>query len=308
MQNLSSNNSEPAPAKITRALETGIDHRPDWRDLQVQKHLKAIYQPDAEPLTRMEQILVEERDPFVRDLLLFRCGRPCSNQEGIEYAVTCSRDNPRTLAASRIKAMVIANCSSERIAHEFGSTQHKIEIFEKLFFDVRRYLPHRGWLAGVCDPVAKPDAVSAVESRWFSVAFRRGWPGVEEVVLGLPPKAGERNLQHAFSVLLGRVQDYCVGLEASGVAPSEKDIKAIVALGRIAARGLPYLWENPLEQEPATDSPAIWALKKLRPVDRDKARAFLTTLIDAAEKKALAQKSTGSKIDGPATNSSEPCS
>jgi len=182
----------------------------------------------------------------VRDLLLFRCGRPCGNEEGIAYAVNFQRDNCNTLSASASKALVIANVSPERIAHEFGTTKEKIETFEKLYFDARHYLKHRGWLRGTCFPAAKPNAVVALELRWFAIAFGRGWPGVEEVVLGRVPKSGERTLEGAISVLLGRVEDYCSALEASGAEPSERDIKAMASLGRIA-RSLPYLWENPLE-------------------------------------------------------------
>jgi hypothetical protein len=299
----------PVPPRIARALEDGTDYQPDWRHLQVQQYLKEIHQADRESPTRLDEILKQEPDSFVRDLLLFHCGRPCGNEEGIAYAVNCQRDNCTTRSASAIKALVIANVSPERIAHEFGATKEKIEIFEKLYFDTRRYLKHRGWLRGICYPAAKPeDAASAAESRWFPVAFRRGRPGVEEVVLGRVPKSGERTLHNAFSVLLGRVEDLFFGWEASGAALSEKDIKAMASLARISARGLPYLWENPLEQEASTDSPAVPALKKLSPAQRDKVRAFLEIVIDAAEKKAFAQKSKGSKIDGPATNCSETCS
>jgi hypothetical protein len=280
------------PPKITRALEDGPDYRPDWRHLQVQEYLNSIDQSDEAP-TRLDEILSEESDPFVRDLLLFHCDRPCGNEEGIAYAVNCQRDS-ETDAASAIKALVIANASPERIAHEFGTTKEKIETFEKLYFDARRYRKHRGWLRGICFPAAKPNAVVAIESRWFAVAFRRGLPGVEEVVLGGVPKSGERTFEHPLSILLGRVEDYCFGLEASGAPPSEKDIKAIVALERIAARGLPDLWENPLEPEPSTDSPTFQALKKLPPAGRDRVNTLLATLMDAAEEKALAQ-SEGSK-------------
>jgi hypothetical protein len=94
-------------------------------------------------------------------------------------------------------------------------------------------------------------------------------------------------------MLLGRVEDYCFDLEASGAPPSEKDIKAIVALGRIHARGLPELWENRLEPEPSTDSPAIQPLKELSPASRERVGFVLRALVDRVEK-ALAQ-SEGSK-------------
>jgi len=274
--------------KITRALENGADYRPHWRDLQVQEYLNSIAQSDAEAPTRLNEILSEESDPFVRDLLLFHSDRPCSNEEGIAYAVNCQRDNSKTLSASLIKTMVIANRSPELIAPEFGTTKERIEIFEKLYFDARRYLKHRGWLRGICSPAVKPNALDAAESRWFAIAFRRGWPGVEEVVLGQMPKCGERNLEHAFSILLGRVEDHCVALEASGEAPSEKDIKKIAQLARIA-RSVPYLWENPQEHEPSTDSPTFQRLKKLPFAQRDRVRWAVTQKMEENIEKAIAQ-------------------
>src|SRR5258707_9405799 len=148
---LLSGDLDSIPKKIIRALEDGADYRPDWRNLQVQEYLNSIDQLDAEAPTRLDEILSAESDPFVRDLLLFHCGRPCSNEKRIEYAVNC-QSTSETDAASAIKALVIANVSPERIAHEFGTTKEKIETFEKLYFDARRYLTHRGWLSGICFP------------------------------------------------------------------------------------------------------------------------------------------------------------
>jgi hypothetical protein len=290
-----SDDLEPVPPRITRALEDGTDYQPDWRHLQMQQYLKEIHQADPESPTRLDEILKQEPDSFVRDLLLFYCGRRPGNYEAIEYAVRCWQNNCNTRSASRIKAMVVANATPKRIAYEFGTTEDKIGTFERLYFDARRYLKNRGWLASICYPAAKPeDAASAAESRWFPVAFRRGWPGIEEIVLGHMPKSGQRTVQDAASILLGRVEDYCVGLEASGTALSEKDVKMLSAVARI---GLPYLWENPLEQEPSTDSPAIQAFKKLPPASRDKVLAFLTKVMDAAAKKALANESQGQEIE-----------
>jgi hypothetical protein len=281
--------------KITRALEDGADYQPDWRHLQVQQYLKDIYHEDAEPLTRtrLNEILKEEPDPFVRHLLSFSCGRPGGNDEAIEYAVKCWRDNFRTLSASRIKAMVLADGTPERIAHEIGTTEDKIDTFEKLYFDVRRYLKHKAWLASICFP-AKPDAAIAVQSRWFAVAFRRGWPGIEEVVLGHVHKGCERTLQHAASVLLGRVDDYCWGLEASGTAPSERDVQALLALARIDSVGLPLLWD---EQEPSTINPAFKELAQLSAVGRERVLLAVKKVVQGAAAKALTLESEGSKIE-----------
>jgi hypothetical protein len=282
--------------KIIRALEDGADYQPDWRHLQVQQYLKDIYHEHAEPLrrTRLNQILKEEFDPFVRHLVSFSCGRPGGNEEAIEYAVKCWRDNFKTLSASRIKAMVLANGTPERIAHEIGTTEDKIDTFEKLYFDVRRYLKHRGWLASICFPAVKPDAAIAVESRWFAVAFRRGWPGVEEVVLGHVDKGCERTLQHAASVLLGRVDDYCWGLEVSGTAPSESDVRALLALARIGSVGLPVLWD---EQQPSRIDPAFKELARLSAGGRERVFFAVTEVLRGTAAKALTLESEGSKIE-----------
>ena len=113
---LLSGDLDSIPQKITRALEEGPDYRPEWRQLQVEEHLNSIYQSGAEARTRLDGILAEEPDPLVRDLLLFHCDLPCGNEEGIAYAVKCQRDNCKTLCASIIKMMVIANGGPERIA------------------------------------------------------------------------------------------------------------------------------------------------------------------------------------------------
>ena len=186
--------------------------------------------------------------------------------------------------------MVIANVPPERIAHEFGTTKEKISTFEKLYFDARRYLEHRGWLRGVCIP--RPNTLLATESRWFAVAFHRGWPGVEEVVLGRVPKCGQRTLQGAISILLGRVEDYFFAMEASGAEPSEKDVKAMASLVRIAS-SVPYLWENPLEleQKSSTDSPAIQSFNELTFAGRERVTYFLRAVMDKVAERALAQES-----------------
>ena len=272
-------------------MEDRPDYRPDWRHLQVQEYLNSIYQPDAEPLTRLDGILAEESDLFVRDLLLFHCGRPCGNEEGVGYAVNFQRDNCNTLSASAIKAMVIANVSPDRIADKFGTTKEKIETFEKLYFDARRYLKHRGWLRGICFPAAN----RTLSSLQNCVGFPSHFAGAGLVLrkwLGRVPQRGERTLQGAISILLGRVEDYYFAMEASGAPPSEKDVKAMASLVRIA-RSLPYLWENPLELE--QKSYGHPGLKELTFAQRERVTYFFTTVMDDVKKKALAQESEGSK-------------
>jgi hypothetical protein len=288
--------SEEIPQKITRALEEGSDYQPHWRHCQVEEYLKAIYREDEEALrqVRLDQILEKEADPLLRDLLCFRCGCLAGNAEAaIDYALKCWRDNPKTLSASRIKAMIVGNGTPERIAHEMGTTADRIDIFEKLFFDVRRYLPHRGWLATVCLRPLERDALITVESRWLAVAFRRGWAGVEEVVLGHVDKGCERSVKHLAGILLGRAEDYCWNLEASGIAPSERDLAALWMVARIASTGLPLLWD---QEQPPTMTPGLTELAGLSFAGRDRVFSLLNTLFAAPEKKTSALESQGSKI------------
>ena len=88
----------------------------------------------------MNDILSGEKDPYVRQLLLSQSGRRSVIPAAIEYALRCYRSQNENWIAARIAAMVVAGRSSAEIAEEIGTEPVHVVAFEKIFFDVRRYL------------------------------------------------------------------------------------------------------------------------------------------------------------------------
>jgi hypothetical protein len=141
------------------------------------------------------------------------------------------RDNPKTGIADKIKAMVMANFLPEEIADQMGAEPDNIDMFENLYFDARRYLDRRLWLHGICFP-------RATESRWLQAVFNRRRDGVQEVLLGQSSQNPNGNrwprpFHRMARTVLHRAEDYCVALEASGKATSEKDLQLLLALSRL---------------------------------------------------------------------------
>ena len=198
----------------------------------------------------------------MRRLLHFHCGLACEGKPAIEYAISCLR---RPESAWAVKAMVVAGRSVQQIAEEMATLPGNIECFEQLYFDARPYLEPRFWLKNIC--------CGEGGHRWLEVALKRGWPGVEEVVLRRLPH-GPRNLSPAVSIAVGRVQDYFFGQEASNIAPSEKDLELLGRMLRTHDK-LPFLQDSLPEKEPLPESAAFNSFKKLPFASREKVCYFL---------------------------------
>jgi hypothetical protein len=52
---------------------------------------------------------------------------------------------------------------------------------------------------------------------------------------------------------------------------------------------MPYLWENPVESDPFTDSPTLQRFKKLPPASKDWVLAVVTQAVEKFTEKAIAQ-------------------
>jgi hypothetical protein len=262
-----------------RSLEEGPNYQPNWRWLTVQQYLAEIENPaeaDGDSPTKLQLILDREEDEIVRKTLQFHCRVLSDDDAAVKYALNTARS---PLAAETIKAMVLAGCSLEDIAKKMGTPPARIDFFEKLYFDVRRYLDNQILLCKIC--------LGSEGHRWLQVAFERGWPGVEEVILHRLPK-GPRGLNHAVSVLLSRVQDFLFQLEARNVSPSEKDLERLLRVLQANAHGqFPFL-EDGVEEPPAPESETFKAFKNLPFGSRDNVRFGLDRMMDAMVSKGMA--------------------
>jgi hypothetical protein len=279
---------EPKRSLIRTPAE-GPDYHSNWRLLQGEHYLQELHvlAPGARTI---EQILEGESDEFVRDFLLFHEGHPCGHAEAIAYATRANQENLASGAASLIRTMVLAGASAAKIAQEMATTEENITVFEKIYFDVRPYLSAGAFVAQICSSAV------GTEKRWFMIALRHGLPGVEEFVL-LRRRAhgrhGERNLGITTSVMLNRVEDGAVNLEASGIEPGDRDLERLAALADIHTTGLPALWQeaDPAQQGASSGQVSDSPFSKLNAGGREHLRSFLGTFMDEAVKKVAESKS-----------------
>lgn len=277
-KNLPLNQPKSIPA-IVRSLEEGPNYQSNWRWLFVQQYLAEIDNPAeaaGDSSTKLELILDHEDDEIIRQTLQFHYDILSDNEAAVKYALLCAASAED---AWMIKAMVVANRSVEQIAEEMGTQPGRVDFFEKLHFNIRHYRDKRAWLRKIC--------FGNDGHRWLQVAFERGWPGVEEVILHRLPK-GSRSLNYAVSVLLGRSQAGLFQSEASNVAPSEKDLQQLLRVLQASNYGeFPFL-EDGVEEPPAPESETLDVFKNLPVESRDKVRSTVSPIMGEVISKAMA--------------------
>src|SRR6266404_7826736 len=224
---------------IARSLDRGWHYRPAWRNAIVEAYLveKQLQEPPLEALQ-------DEEDCFVRQFYLFRrCGR-CLEQAGFQWAYSCFVNNPRTGAASLIKALTIARVPVNEIAEKLRTSRKNIRIFQRLYFDVERYLDEQAWLASVVfSPSQNPqDPVDPVEFRerhWMAAAFVRGERGLGQAFMPrvrLSPEERDELTSEIKSVLTSRAFEYVSALRTGLIPPCREDFERFTKMLDVAAR------------------------------------------------------------------------
>ena len=273
---------------LIRTPGEGPNYYPNWRLLQAEHYLRQLHTlaPGAPTL---EQILEGECDEFVRDLLLFHEGQPCGHADAIAYATSWSKEDLISRAGALICTMVLARGSAAKIAQETATTEEKITTFEKLYFDVRPYLDCAAVIKGIYSSAV------GIEERWFMIALKDGWAGVEKAILSpcARRRGGERSLDAAIGIMLNRVEDGVLNLEASGIEPGDRDLQRLAALADIRATGLPALCQetDEAEQDKPTSLVSYPAFSKLPAAGRERVRLFLSDFMDKVAKKEAESKS-----------------
>ena len=226
----------PNPERIARSLRDAPDYQAHWRFLVSEQHLIRIQQaPDRE--AALDAIVAEEKDRFVRWFVLFQSGRDTPLAPSFDYALRCHRSANGKRVGENIASMVVAGRTSAQIAEENASHRYHIVVFEKLFFDVRRYLLNRFWIALVCYFPNDLSSLDKSASRRLISAFERGWPGLAATFskFQLKPVCGDKKaFEKAFARLLlgctNRSGDYVSTLEMEGVNPSLEEMKFLLQL------------------------------------------------------------------------------
>lgn len=246
----------PVPA-ITRSLEEGLDYQPDWRNRVVQKYLLDIAAADSNHKAHtLATIVAAEPDEHVIELLLFHRDGPTLWGPSTDYALRCVRGNAKTRTASKVKAMVLAEFLTEEIASEFGTESHKIDTFEYLFFDVRRYSARRTWLEGICnpDPSEARTSEEITQLRFLQIALTRGKSGVREDILGQRP---QNKGYTAYPTILASVAKKAVERASEfylkqniATPPGEMDLKMLGFIARHAEYFELPIFANQVEDQP----------------------------------------------------------
>jgi hypothetical protein len=238
-----------------RSLSQGPDYRPDWRWRTCERYLVQV-STSKDKEAEVDHILARERDPYLRQLIRYQFNRRCIIGSRIEYALRCRATNAETRAGSMVKAMTLAGRTSQQIAPEIGTDEGNITAFQRIFFDVSRYMTSRVWLARLCCP---PDAQNHTaeaewEMRWMWVALHRGWAGLSSILFGKrysPLECRPTELDHLVRMLLGRASDYVAIMDIAGVPVSQRDLELLLLLPRrIGDLGLPITLENLVYAEP----------------------------------------------------------
>src|SRR6266496_1726336 len=221
---------------IARSLDEGWDYQPAWRNAIVEAYLveRQLQEPPLEALK-------DEEDCYVRQFYLFRRRGRCLEQSAFRWAYGC-HINQATGAASLIKALTIARVPVNEIAEKLRTSRKNIRIFQRLYFDVERYLDEQAWLASVVfspsqnsqDPV---DPVEFRERHWMAAAFVRGERGLGQAfspkVPGSPEECDELTSQIR-SVLTSRAFEYASALRLT--PPDHEDFTRFTTMLDVAAR------------------------------------------------------------------------
>ena len=157
--------------------DCGPGYFADWRFRVCEQYLIKIAQaPDSG--VALNEILSAEQDPVIKELVSFQFGRESQMAESIQYALSCHKSRSKTLFARAISAMVIADRSSSQIGEELGCIPEHIQAYEKIFFDIRRYLDLRFVIKDLCYFPSSMTSLGDDASRWLITAFERGWDGL----------------------------------------------------------------------------------------------------------------------------------
>jgi hypothetical protein len=220
--------------------DCGPGYFADWRFRVSEQYLITI----AEALDRgvaLNEILSAEQDSVVKELVLFQSGCESTMAESIKYALSCHNSRFKTPFARAISAMVIANRNPSQIGEELGCIPEHIEAYEKIFFDMRRYLDLRLVIKNLCYFPSSMTALGDDASRWLITAFERGWDGLAATFSKYdwyprydPIPVGKQIHDQVVLGTFGRVADFITTLEINGLPPSAAESELLLRVASVA--------------------------------------------------------------------------
>ena len=266
---------------IVRSLEAGPDYKPDWRLRVTERYLVEISGAEKKA-TAIDLVLTQERDPVIRQLVLFHVGRRCVIPSQIEYALRCLRHQCESRIPTTIKAMIVAGRSCGQVAQQVATKAINVWTYEKLAFDIRRYSKNRIWLRNVCFPPAVQETPCQYEARLLAIAFEGGWARLQNLLFSQQADKSvstKADLDQLIALLAARALDFVISLETHGVPPSVQDLELLL----LAQHRMPMVALPPFSPSDrtfdstfnATRNAPDPAIKKLSPLVRRRIIALL---------------------------------
>lgn len=161
---------------------------PDWRWRRAQ-----LASPPPLPGVLPRDAVLEQAVDFAR-----RCRDQSREQARAQYPAIATAEelNSQPSLRDQLKLLVLADCSPAEIAERLKLDEPTIQVWEKLYFDVRELLKATDWIRiHVIDPVRETDPALAVKLRCAYV----GGPSAARTLLDadsrMPRHAGERLYQ-----------------------------------------------------------------------------------------------------------------
>lgn len=225
---------------VLRRLEDGWHYAPDWRQQVIQDYLVEIAAAtDRE--AALQAVLWREADPYIRQGTRWAYSGRCVHQAAIAWAFQTAQDAGKSGLSSRIQALVVADRFPEEIAELLRVPAAAVVAFEKLFWDVRRYLGTELWVASLVRSieerrVANPQ--STREAIWLRTALDEGWTGLERLWFrkrGTDAKALDAMAREIEGIAVRRTLRHLQQLEEAGAPVSDEDIKRLVLVSRKGA-------------------------------------------------------------------------
>jgi hypothetical protein len=238
-----------ASLQIARSLDDGWDYRPNWRSQQIDEYLTQIA-VEKDRADALQAILWREPDPYVRQGLRIRFAGNCVHEAAIAWAFRAAHDNGTSGIGSRIKALVIADRFPEEIEQLLRIPVARIIAFEKLFWDVRRFLNSDLWLEtlGQAAEERSPKTTGGVrEAIWLRTALHEGWEGLERLWFrkrGTDAKSLEELSREIEGIAARRSLRRMQALEERGEPVSDDDIKRLAILSRRSASSADAAGQN----------------------------------------------------------------
>jgi len=209
---------------IARRLADVPDYQPDWRFRVCTEHLLQIQK--SEDKGELARVLNGEGDPFIRQAIKYQSGGPSVIAPSIEYALRTYRSESENRIGSSIRALVVAGRTVEQIAEQFGTKSMHICAYEKLFFDMRRYLNAVAWLKHYCY------LTSGESSRLLISAIERGERGLNILLsrqCDSDAPSGKQAIDRFYLAALSRMADHVASLDLRGVPTDDRDIVRLLA-------------------------------------------------------------------------------